>query len=518
MGLSYNTITLINNNHLFSTMLKPKPIVILIALAVITLSIRLYLSFQTPYFSDDTAYFHLRQVEQIRETGIPLYNDALSYGGRTYVFMPFFQYVLAFFVGLTDSLVVGKIIPNIAAVLLMFIVFFIVKHMTKQETVALFTGFISGFIPIYFVETVNSLSIYAFSIPLTFLLCYFMLKIDEKKYRYYYLFFFIVFVILHPSLFLFVMSFIIYFIMTKTELIIVKKGEIELLFFSVIVVIWTYFIVFKKAFLSHGYGLIFQNIPQQLLIDFFKQVSLPQALNLIGFLPVIIGIWMIHYTIFSTKDRDLYFLTSFIIIITLGMWFKLLELNLALMYVGVSLVILFGKALALLTDYMARTKFHAYHKLLYALLIIFFMITSVVPSIALSVDKVDQATSKNVISALSFIKEFSQIPESTVLSTLDVGHAITYFSKKKNVIDNNFLMIDEIDERMADIDTIFSTQSTTIGTQLLNKYNVEFVILSEAAQKKYGSNELRIYAESCFERINFNEVILYKNICTVVKT
>ncbi|MBI3033417.1 glycosyltransferase family 39 protein [Candidatus Woesearchaeota archaeon] len=499
-------------------MLKPKPVVILIALAVITLSIRLYISFQTPYFSDDTAYFHLRQVEHIRETGIPLYNDELSYGGRTYIFMPLFQYVIAFFVGLTDSLVVGKIIPNLAAVLLMFIVFSIVKHMTKNEQVALFTGFISGFIPIYFVETVNSLSVYTFSIPLTFLLCYFMLRIDERKYRYCYLLFFIIFIILHPSLFLFVMGFIIYFIITKTEQIAVKKGEIEILFFSVIVIIWTYFIVFKKAFLSHGYGLIFQNIPQQLLVDFFRQVSLSQALNLIGFLPVIIGIWMIHYIIFSTKDRDLYFLTSFIIIITLGMWFKLLELNLALIYLGVGLVILFGKALALLTEYIATTKVHRHGKILYALLIIFFIVTSVVPSIILSLDKVDKATSKDVISALSFVKEFSQNPESTVLSTLDVGHAITYFTKKKNVIDKNFLMIDEINERMADIETIFSTQSTTIGTQLLNKYNVEFVILSETAKERYGSNELRMYAESCFERINFNEVTLYKNLCTVVKT
>ena len=80
----------------------------------LVLGMRLYFAFQAPYFSED-AYFNIRQVEHIRETGLPLFKDDLSYSGRNFLFQPFFQYILAFFNLFMPLNLVCKLLPNIFA-------------------------------------------------------------------------------------------------------------------------------------------------------------------------------------------------------------------------------------------------------------------------------------------------------------------------------------------------------------------------------------------------------------------
>ncbi|MBI2665042.1 hypothetical protein HYX12_00280 [Candidatus Woesearchaeota archaeon] len=69
---------------------------ILLGIFLVTLLTRLTLAFIVPNFTYES-YFHLRQVEHIGQTGLPLYQDGLSYGGRELVFLPLFHYLAAFF-------------------------------------------------------------------------------------------------------------------------------------------------------------------------------------------------------------------------------------------------------------------------------------------------------------------------------------------------------------------------------------------------------------------------------------
>ena len=67
----------------------------LLIIFIVILVTRLILAFSTPNFTYDS-YFHLRQVEEIKETGLPNYQDELSYGGRVLRFLPLFHYTMAF--------------------------------------------------------------------------------------------------------------------------------------------------------------------------------------------------------------------------------------------------------------------------------------------------------------------------------------------------------------------------------------------------------------------------------------
>ena len=100
---------------------------------VFALAVRLYLAFQTPNFSVDEAYFNYRQVESIRHDLIPSYLDTLSYSGRTHIFHPVYYYLLAAFSFLMGTALTLKIIPNILAVSLVLIIYFIVLEITSNR-------------------------------------------------------------------------------------------------------------------------------------------------------------------------------------------------------------------------------------------------------------------------------------------------------------------------------------------------------------------------------------------------
>ena len=84
----------------------------LLAIFIITLTVRLVLAFTSPNLTYES-YFHLRQVEQITETGLPQYQDNLSYGGREIIFPPAFHYLAAFFNLFLPLGFVAKLLPNI---------------------------------------------------------------------------------------------------------------------------------------------------------------------------------------------------------------------------------------------------------------------------------------------------------------------------------------------------------------------------------------------------------------------
>jgi hypothetical protein len=58
----------------------------LMVIFLAVLGFRLYFTIQTQHF-DYEAYFHIRQVDSIRQTGFPLFADALSFGGRTMFYL-----------------------------------------------------------------------------------------------------------------------------------------------------------------------------------------------------------------------------------------------------------------------------------------------------------------------------------------------------------------------------------------------------------------------------------------------
>ena len=167
--------------------MNKRTVIILTGIFLLVLVSRLVFAFQIPHYSGDEAYFNLRQIEHISQNGVPIFDDPLSYGGRQQIFSPVFHYIISFFSLLSNNGLAAKIVPNVLASSLVILAYLISKRLTKNENVSLFTAFISGFVPIFFSQTVNSISTLSLSIPLMFLLIYCFMNINKKKWLYTYL-------------------------------------------------------------------------------------------------------------------------------------------------------------------------------------------------------------------------------------------------------------------------------------------------------------------------------------------
>ena len=147
--------------------MERKELFFILGLCLVVFIVRLVLAFLVPNLTYES-YFHVRQVEHIRETGLPLFEDDLSYGGRIHRFLPFFHYFMAFFTLFLPLDLVTKILPNLLLAMLPFIVYLIAKEITTNKLAPFYSAFITGFLPILY--TPNAFTIETLFLPLLFFL------------------------------------------------------------------------------------------------------------------------------------------------------------------------------------------------------------------------------------------------------------------------------------------------------------------------------------------------------------
>jgi len=485
---------------------------ILILIFIITLAFRLYFAFQTPNYDYD-AYFNIKQISHITDTGLPLFTDLLSYGGRTLIFSPIFHYLIAVFNFLIPSILVFKILPNLFASSLIFIIYLIAKKLTNNINIALLTSFVSAFIPIYITETLNSISAYSLAIPLIFLAIYLIMIIEKKKYINYLIAIILILPLIHSVAFLLIIGLLFYLLLTKLENLKQNKTEMEVILFSIFLVIWIQFLIFKKAFLLHGPQVIWQNTPPNILSIFFETDIFLAIIN-IGLIPLICGIYIIYKYLLREKNREVYLILGFALSVGLLLLLKLIQLTIGLMFLGIILTLLFAKFYQMFLMRIKRTKFIVYKKQILALFVLLFILTSVVPSYYAAKQKVADVPSVHETEALLWIEENSN-KNDVVLGALKQGHIITFISERKNVIDSNFLLAINPSQRQQDVERIFKTQYKTEAVSLLNKYDVKYLLVSPNTKSEFNIEKIKyIDDEECFIPVfHKKDVYVFESVC-----
>ena len=489
---------------------------LLVGIFLLVLSFRLFFSLSAQEFSDSTTYFNLRQVEQISETGFPQYQDDLSYSGRFLVFLPLFHYMLAFFNLFIPIWLVGKILPAIFASSVVILVYLITLDITKDKEAALFTSLISGFIPIFIENTINTVSVYTLVIPLTLTAVYSIIKVEEnKEFVSLYLISTILLAITHQSVFIVILSLLAYLLMIYLEKLRRNKAEMELILFSAFFITWLSFIIFKRAFLLYGPNLVWQNMPSLVRAQLFKEFDILEAIYQIGIIPFILGFFMIYKTVFVDKRRKIYLIISLALTSFLLTWLGVIALDSGLIFMSVFLTLLFGPAYKILTSYLKKTTFAKRKNLLIGIFLLIFVFTSLLPSINYAKSSVEESYDYKEISAFEWVRANTG-EDAIIFASLEEGHLINYISERKNVIDNNFLMQVNADQRLGDVNTIFTTKFETEAIRLLNKYDVDYILFSENAREEYEISKLEyVFDENCFELVYDDSTKIYKTLCKI---
>lgn len=494
------------------------PYLILSVLFLLVLGIRLYFAFQTTTFESDEAYFNLRQVNSVVTTHGPMFDDPLSFGGRKLIFLPTFEYFLALFGMILPIAFVAKILPNIFACSLIFVVYLITKELTKDVKAALFAAFASAFIPAFFSSTINSVSIYSFVIPLFFLTIYFFMKAESnEEYAYFCLFSFCLMILTNSIALMLVLGILLYLLLVRLEKLKWSWVEFEISIFSLFLITWFYFIIYKKALLMNSYSIIWENTPAYVLDHTFSQITVMESLYLVGIIPFVFGIYLLYKNMFGEKRKQIILLTAITLLLAIMLWFRMIKPLVGIYILGVILVILFGCYCKQLFDFIENTKAPGFNRMIYLLLIAGLLLTSAVPAIIFAREHINNSLNEKENKALIWLKE--NTPKgAVVLAGISEGQYIASVAERKNVADSNFLMIKDANQVSEDIHNIYSSEYETSAIPLITKYNVSYIYLSSRTKAEQKIDVIRYTSDTnCFKLVYDDTVKIYRPLCQITE-
>ncbi len=474
----------------------------LIAVFLIVLAARLYFTFQTPFYTTDDAYLQVRQIDSIRH-GVLLWHDPLGYGGRTLVMSPVFDTVLAFFSLFLPEHLVLKLLPNIFASLLVIPAYFIAYMLTKHKPISLFSALLASFVPAFFANTFNQISSLTLALPLFFFLTYAWLKAPVHKWVITFLILLLIFVFLHPLSILFVLSIGVYILLAATEHLKPRAAEYELGLFGIFFALWAQFLLYKKLILFHGPRVIWQNLPNELLSTFYTNLTVIGAIAQIGVFPLMDGTYALYKTAFKEPRKETLMLLSITLVAAMMLWFKLIDISVGFMLLGITLAILFSQSLLLVSRFIHETKFARFALAITILTMVSALVTTAYPAYTQIQAQLRMTITQEEVHALTWLS-INTASDATIIAPAQYGDYITALAKRKNVIDDFFFLQPSINERYQDIMRLYKTSFATEAVELFDKYSATHLIVPP------GMKDISYADNPCFKRIWATNILIYE--------
>ncbi|MFH1211639.1 MAG: hypothetical protein V1659_01790 [Candidatus Woesearchaeota archaeon] len=483
---------------------------------LIAVALKLFLAFSTDSFSYD-GYNVIRQADSIVESAKPLYHDSLSYGGRNNLFSPLYFYILAAFSFLFNTMLVVKILPAIFSSSIVLVIYAFAERLTKNKPLSLAFSFLSIFIPVFFTETLFSGSVYSLAIPLVLLCIFLFARSDKFKLEKLSLFAVILLILIHPSSIVLLLGFVFYIALSKFFGSSPERREVEVVLFSIFFYAWFYFIIYKNALLSHGFRVIWHNLPLKLITSYFVHINVIEIMTYLGLLVSLLAVFSIYHSVFVIKRKNLLLVTATIIACVLLLLFRLMSLKEGLMYLATLFMIHAAHAVKLIFDYLKKTKLS---RLAVPVVCIILLLAFVNLSASLYTSfniKKSELPTGNDLAALKWLS-LNTPSDSVILGRADEGFAIAGLAKRKNVADTSFILINNADERFNDVTRVFSLRTTAEAINIFEKYGVDYVLLTSSTQRLESISGLHFGSDNeCFRLLYDNISKVYKVKCTVQK-
>jgi hypothetical protein len=217
---------------------------------------------------------------------------------------------------------------------------------------------------------------------------------------------------------------------------------------------------------------------------------------------------------FNERDKRTYLLMAFAVSVASLLWFKLITLDVGMMFLGAILIPLFGQALNAFFLYVEKTRVARFSRIFVALFVFIIFLTSVIPSVTRASLFVESAVSPEEMKALEWIRD--NTPESSVvLSTIEEGNLVSAIAERKNVADEDFILVRNSDEIFDDIKTMYASFFMSNAVELMTKYDVDYIYFSPRAKEEFRIDSLKYVDPKCFRPVygEGSEVRIYEVLC-----
>ena len=470
---------------------------------LLVLIFRLFFALQTPNFSEDNAYYNTRQIDNIAETGKHIAYDELSYGGRQVLGAPLALYAYSFFKAIFGKHAL-KILPAFFMALLVFVVYLIANKISGNHTAAALATLGASFVPIVVFKTLNNISEYAVVYPLLFLLIYAFYNLENKRYLWLFIALTFLLPAMHPISILFAISLVIFLVLAYIEEIEIDSIRTESILLFVLIAFLISLVMYRLAFANIGLGVIWQNTPESILSEYFKGIGIIDVIINVGLVPLLFGVAGIYFTI-RNKNKDIMLLLSICITSIVLLAAKLIAFSTGLMILGITLSIISAVGFDKFLKYVNVTKLAAHIKNIKVSLVLFIILTLMVPSLLGAQAIIDSTYKNEDIVPFLWMNENTAL-SATILADVNEGNLITQIAKRKSVVDTNFLFVKNINKRLDEAISLFSLESEVKALELIKRYDIDYIYLSEKSKEKYDIKKLKYSVnEMCFEKVFENE-------------
>lgn len=466
-------------------------IVALVVIMALLFWVRMSLSMSAPYLSYDS-YLTVRSVEHIHDTGVPLRDDPLSITGKTRITNPPYDYLLAL-VTLASPLMY-KAFPNLLLVLLLIPVYLITRRITRSSVMGIIAALLAGSGPVLFARYLNT----PLSLPLALLLTVIILALlhDPEKYLFLLIFCSIALAFTHPLIFVLALAFLIMILLLRVEGYGVDERVNELFFFTILLAVWFYVLVYKKALFEFGITTVWQNLPHEYLTMAFGDLSLLAIMYGLGIVTFLFGTLGMYHALFENREKESYIIIAPIIAVALLLLVRLMPLSLGIVVLTPLLSILAAYGIGVTGDYLRRTKIPWTVYPLALLLVVFFVFSAVLPALANANRALQEVPSQNDV---TMYKEVGVLlpRDAVLLTTIREAAAVQYFSRHTVVTDDDFLLVHNGDELVNDIDSVYTSRFAFSIISKAEKLRYTHVLFSSAAAVQYARDRLLIDDDDC---------------------
>ncbi|MBW2982738.1 hypothetical protein KY327_00370 [Candidatus Woesearchaeota archaeon] len=487
------------------------------ALFIAVAAIRIALAFQSQ-LPDFEAYDQLRHVESIRESGTPLFQDGLGFGGRERLFSPLYHYLLAAFSFILPKIWLVKVVPTILTAAIVFPAYKLGTLLTSKRRLALITALFTGAVPALFFISVNDASPLGPVLALFYTAWYLFLK-SRKTGRHlrWLLAAFVILTLLHPFAIVFVVSVALYLVLLQLQRVKTTPKESELLLFFTLFTTWFLLVLFKRAFVAHGAAVIWQNIPSAELNLIFTNITLLEAIASTGLVVLVLGAIALYNGITSVKRKPLLAMTAVITTALILLGFRLAPLRVGLALLSTSLAIAGGHALESMDSYLRKTRAPALANWSLAGLIILFGLATL-PTLA--GQAMVEPPSQGTADVLEWAKENTG-DDAVILASPREGDLIAAVAERRTVIDDNYLLIPRAEERYRDAREVYTSFFKTDAIGLMQRYGATHLLVSPETRAWSGTEQPAYLGDDCFKRViastddQDRTTLLYERTCSL---
>jgi hypothetical protein len=488
-------------------------IAIIMALAVTIIQSMLALG--VPGMSTDEAYSHLRQVESIRNTGFPLSHDDLSPVGKRFLVTPLYDYVLTIVSFIVPSLVAIKVVPAIFAGILVVLVFGITLRLTQEPVAGLFAALALATMPALMGSSVNTASSTLMILSMTTLLLWQLMALPSPTSLGFYTLLIILLSFTHPSVALVLVGLLLYGMLLMIGEMRGIHGLDEILLFSTLFIVWSLIVRFKDALVMLGPMIVFQNIPSAMRDAYFSQLSVLNAVVLVGVLPFLFGSYIVYTYTFRERWQDIYLLMGFALGMGLLLAMGIVRPLLGVMFLGLVLSIMFGVWVKRILDYVKDTRFVWLRVPLMLVLVAGLVVFSLLPAWRTASVTVGMSPSQEELDSLSWMDE--NLPkDAVVLARTDEGFRVEALSHRRVVQDQDFILQKDAEQRFMDIDAMYKSVSEVDAITLLNKYGVTHIYVSPKMRQEFKTGKPAYSDDAkCFSVVYDDAALVLRSLCRV---